>query len=254
MDLELGRLSAARASLVRGIETLEASPGANRLSLGLAYANLGLTYRDPDTAGAGLSSLQRGLETVRANLASDNLFSLDVEGNLADHWIRMGAPERALAVLARVERALRKANDHEWLLAFTHERRGRALLLSGRAREAVKSFQRAAELWAPGRPGELGHAYQGEGRALLQTGDVKAAVRALERAVEAHARSQACRENAQHLAMSRFHLARALWSSDPNERPRALQLAKQALQQVKSSETVTGEERREVEGWVAQRG
>jgi eukaryotic-like serine/threonine-protein kinase len=180
---------------------------------------------------------------------------------VASAIVAMGEAQRQAGLLDEAERTLRQAIEHVAAAGSPDNlNTGFALTALGRVHGsrrqyelAMRDCRRALEILV--RTLGQDSTYLLETReciaeALIEAGDFAAARKQLELALGSTAAQEA---GPQWTAGSRFQLARALWPT-PDERPRALELARTTLDALSAAEGTHGALTRRIETWLAAHG
>jgi eukaryotic-like serine/threonine-protein kinase len=223
--------------------------GENDPHVALAQNNLGSVYHAQGSCTEALAHFGRALDIRVAVHGQDHP---DVAVTLNNQAICLKKVGRLDEARAKFEQAL---EIQERTLGPTHPDLGHALdnlavilRQQGRFEASIRQHRRALDLRTAAL-GEahidVGESHYGLGRALLDSGDADAAVPELESAL--HVLDQAG-ATALYLAMVRFALARALWTSGERS-----QRARTLAQQARKTYTAKGHETEaeEVSRWLS---
>ncbi|MBI5542271.1 MAG: tetratricopeptide repeat protein [Deltaproteobacteria bacterium] len=199
-------------------------------------------------------ALQGQLLALRTRLLGpEHPSTIWTQANIADVMLHAGRAREAAAsfeqVLPRLEKAL---GPRHVRIALALPSYGRALARLGRTKEAATAFRRALDVaQAQGSGGEAAGADASMGLAelLLRQKQPKPAKALLERALAAW------QEGAGHpneAARTSFLMADALWSLG-QERPRALQMAREARERLAAAGPFHQVDVAEMDAWLALR-
>jgi tetratricopeptide (TPR) repeat protein/tRNA A-37 threonylcarbamoyl transferase component Bud32 len=250
-----GRKEEALVLYREALAVLDASEGRRQPLTVTLLASMGNTLRALGRFDEALQSLEEASEIGEATLDPGHPGFAQIDNNLALVLQGLGRDDEALVALRRALERRRDAMgpDHPSLLP-PMVNLGQALLDLGRTDEAALQLERALEIAGGEVASDMDRAMTLVPAAELarvqgRTGD---AVERAELAVSSMERSEA---EAVYLSRARFELARALVAAG-RERPRALELARRARDDVaRGKDEPRGEERdahAEIDAWLAE--
>jgi tetratricopeptide (TPR) repeat protein/tRNA A-37 threonylcarbamoyl transferase component Bud32 len=249
----LGRLDESRQHYQRALALFERSKGPHHPSTITALSGLGMVAYDSNQLDEALAHSQQALERVERGLGPDTPRAEMPLRNLGLIHLRAGRPAEARRHLTRALRLLEKENGPDsaatgdvlrdlarvelatsaWRAALAHCER------------ALAQDERTQGAESPDTALDLGCL----GEARLGLGAPREAVPLLERARRIDARARLDRKEAARVS---FLLARALWErGSPEERARAMALAREARGWLEAQGARARSELREVAAWQA---
>jgi len=225
----LGRNDEALASLHRALDILDRTVGPDHEDVFLVLDSMGDVLSAVGRNDEALAMLKRARAVLERGGRTTNPDYAEVLNDLGEVSRAMHAYDEALLdhrkALAILEAAVGK--DHPDV-AMTHFDIGEVLFAEGKYAEAAEEDQRALPVVDDPLGGEISNIAKvltGLGEASLEQRNTGLAVSLLERALGL--REKIAGEQPD-LAKTRFALARALWETGPDARPRALALAREA--------------------------
>jgi tetratricopeptide (TPR) repeat protein len=193
---------------------------------------------------------QRSLEIYERSLPSTHPQRGNAINSFGLLHLERGAPEQAMPYFVEslaIAEATLPPQHPDFGLSYTNL--GVVYLDSGDPAKALTEFQRAIDLWTkvlrPDHP-FMAYPLEGKGRALIDLGKPVEAVAPLEQALALRSGEDF---DPLEQAMTRYHLARAL-VADSLGRPRALELAREALATLRAKDAT--DKVVQVEAWLAE--
>ena len=205
--------------------------------------------------GAEAADVARRAIAARRKVLGEDHPEIPVSFNGLGNALHLdGRDAEALAAFAEARtRFVRAFGATHPQVALVSSNEGEVLNALHRYAEARVDFQRALDIWSTldSNPFVTAYGLTGLGIALIGEGREAEAVKPLEAALATRVKSASDRE---HLAETRFALARALWVK-PSARARAGALARQARDDLAHAETKTIRGLpAELDAWLAARG
>jgi tetratricopeptide (TPR) repeat protein len=248
-----GRLEEARRHYERALAIFERSKGPDHPSTVTALGGLGMVAYDSNQLDEALAYNQQALERLQRGLGTDTPRAEMSLRNLGLIHLRAGRPAEARRTLTHALRLMEKAHGADSAVAGGVRRDlARVDLATGAWRAALAHCQRILKLDEKTQGAEspdvaLDLACLGEAHLGLDAPEQ--AVPLLERARHIHTKAQLDRRDAARIS---FLLARALWERrSPDERARAMSLAREARDWLEAQGLRARHELREVTAWQA---